>query len=63
VPDARSADCLIVFSIFGTFFGVLLKNGWSEQLKTIHTPNGATGVLREFGTTKCGEKQRGTISR
>jgi hypothetical protein len=45
---------LVVFSIFGMFFGFLLKNGREEQLKTIHTPN-------EFGTTKCGEKQRGTM--
>jgi hypothetical protein len=43
-------NCLIVFSILGMDFSVLLKNGWSEQLKTIRRPN-------EFGTTKCGEKQ------
>jgi hypothetical protein len=36
------------------FFAILLMNGWAEQLKTMQRPN-------EFGTTKCGEKQRGTI--
>jgi hypothetical protein len=40
-------NCFVVFAIFGMFFGVLLKNGWEEQSKTIHTPN--TSALQNAG--------------
>jgi hypothetical protein len=50
---------LIVFPIFGMFFGVLLKNGWSEQLRTKATGDGMRGKTKRNNPMIKGTSPRG----